>query len=267
MRNAAWLGLLVLLAFCGPVAAAGVGTEDLPELSDRVGDVEYSPLYNGPKNHDYLDVVAAWFDHDPAADNITLHVKVPSAENLTASQSQWAVSFLAQAHLTLENETKGEVRFSFNSLPRSTGKAEDSWVAYTRSGGSEPKMLRSSFQVERGTPGYYRWSLGRSQLMDLGTDLKNLGVDSNEFLAPGGFPTAVNNGDSATSSSDYSMVELRRIAGPDGAPDDLASLNSRLPPVSTSATTEPSKGSPGIGIVVSVAAIGAALMLARRRPS
>ncbi|HEX9815862.1 MAG TPA: hypothetical protein VGB18_02685 [Candidatus Thermoplasmatota archaeon] len=121
--------LLVLAAAAGlPLASAQIllGTEDLPELPDAKGDVQYSPLYPGPQNLDYLDLNAGWFAYDNVTDHISVTMKTASATRLANAASTSEVRCAIEGDITRDNETLGLLQFQW--IKRSNGTALESRV-------------------------------------------------------------------------------------------------------------------------------------------
>lgn len=82
------LGVLLLI----PLGSAdpGFGTETAPELSDPAGNVAYSPAYvHGPKDHDYLDILAAWYESDPSGTSLVLTLKLSDLTQLASPEPEW----------------------------------------------------------------------------------------------------------------------------------------------------------------------------------
>jgi hypothetical protein len=122
--------------------------------------------------------------------------------------------------------------------------------------------IETKVDVERGTPGYYVWTVSRATVLRYGEHVANLSAECAEDYAL----TFINR-DAADSKSDFSLVDNRRVAGPDGALDPIEQFERE------NATAVPSTTSPGSdhertdapGVALGLLATVAAAVLARRR--
>lgn len=267
-------GLAVVLLPAAQAQSGWIlGTEADPEIIDAAGNVEYSPLYAGSRDHDYLDILKAWLAHDPVADNLTLTLQVQDAAMLEKPNPEYPAYCSFAGEVWAEEELRGQLSFSASFYASLAGPSyTEHAVAWRphRDGAfaADPVPLRHEFQATFREPGHYFWSADRATIANFGDELRTMSAYCGETYQPGGVPTiytTYSNHNSASSSAVYSFRDLRRVVGPDGRPDDLDSLNSQLPPVQTSGSAAPDEASPALGVaLVAVVLAGAAVAWRRR---
>ena len=269
----------ILLAI--PTVAADpllLGTEDLPELPDSVNDVAYDPLYTGPKDHGYVDLVAAWFSYDGAKDEITFNLKVADASPLEAGLSGWFPGCQVVGDLASDDGPKGAMRFYWS---QDFDEKRFSLVEFDPDPNSSPvtpvseraRSLEHTFIVELEEPGYFRFVLARSTLLQIADRFHEPRAACVEYysphaegtpIGPAGSPIYTNR-DDAESESVYSFAEQRRLNAPDGTLEEPMLASSTTSPT-TDETTPADNGSDtaGFGLVAAVVVL-AALASWRRR--
>ncbi len=248
-----------------------LGTETLPELVDQGDDVTYYGAYAGERNHDYLDVLAAWFEHDQGLDLVSFNVKVADSQALPTSSTQnWEVrcSFLGAVTSTAEGgETVwGNLSYGWVKPWNSSGlESSANWEPneFGQFGTRNSVPLSHVFEATIEEPGYFRFFIERGLVQRLGDRVEDIRGDCRERLKVADAPTVLegfSNIDNAESKGAYSFAELRRARAPNGTVDDpLEGGQTLAPPVET---TEQSESTPFPSWAL-VAVVGAAH--ARRR--
>ncbi len=173
---------LVLLA--SPVAAVTwLGTESAPEITDDAGDVMYDERYVGPRDHDYLDVLAAWTEYDDRSDQLIFIVKVGDLRALEHPDPDW------EARCTFGGDTiRDGTRVGSLSVYTQVMRAGalESFVELQDSAESgPPTRIPHEFTPQFDAPGYLRFGIARTAFLEFGTALANIGLRCSELYYPG----------------------------------------------------------------------------------
>ncbi len=268
-RTAVFAMLLVVSATVGATAQSGLilGTEELPELVDAGNDVSYDPVYPGAQDHHYLDVTAAWFQHDPHVGVVFLNLKVADATRLAADTTGWTIQCQFGSTMTTDGQNTGRLLYFWTKDSQSD--ALRSGVQWSEDGGGNVNVgdttpaIKHTFAVTLEMPGYFVFGITQEQLVLLGDELGDLSATCYEVFDPSnevGF--LFNNGDAAESQGSYSVKELRQTKRHDGSLDPIEKLPTESAEPSASETK---KGStPGFTLVLAGVAIGSFALLRRR---
>lgn len=261
--------LLVLVTGFGSLPAATaqlppliLGSEDEPELW---GDdtVAYHPAYPFAQDHGFIAINRSWFAVDATETRLFTHLRVVSTERLEANrpygniQCGLSADFEDPSGSDLES---GIMHWGLSSNPRTTGVSGSAYVSFE----DRPiQQIETRFEIVTGTPGYYVWSVSRATVLRYAwhlTDLRAFCYDDVGYVSP------IINQDDATSKSNFSVVENRRVAAPDGALDPIERFERENATAAPSSTTPEGGGegtpAPGLAALLVAAALGA---LARRR--
>lgn len=247
-----------------------LGTEDLPELPDGVNDVQYDPLYNGPRDHAYIDLVAAWFDHDPVSDEVIFTMKVSDATALASTLDGWWPECRVLGALRQGEEVTGRLRFEWGRAPNGTVDHRvrvDSTESPTPGSVPNGRALKHAYNERLAEPGYFEFRVARADLLQDGELFENPTAVCLEWYAPHAGQGVIGpalaplytNQDDAESQAAYSFKDLRRARGPDGVKDPIEAL----PETATQMPSEPSAAesdaTPGLPFAMALLAISAAL--------
>lgn len=255
------VALPAALSLLIPVATATMGTEELPELTDAEGDVDYDDLHVGPRESKHLDVLSAWFWHDPAGDRIHFTFKVASVENFLSPPRnyRYECTFRALA------ESPGGPGALFFGLHNSGGDPMRSVVAYSRESRSSydavSPRLQHELTMRQESHGYVDYAIDRQRVLNFAEELRDLKADCYEDYQPGPV-TLYTNADASSSKGAYSVAELRRERGPDGQPDAIEQF-SRTPPATSESATDGSGSTPAPSILLLTLAVTGAIVLRR----
>lgn len=253
-------GLLAVVVLLPVTSAAPVfwGTEQQPELTDPPGNVQYSPLYTGPRDRDHIDLLAAWFEYDAFNDTLVSTLKVSSLEGANEStQDGWFVLYNFRGNVTVDDEIKAELS---HALYRNHQSAE--WrpeVNLETPGG----QLDVPFTFDRvdGTPGYFRWTIPMDFLQNWGEQITNFHASGAEeqFVGSSFISTGVLNRNPADAQGSFVWKDLEPLPG---RSTDEASLT---PTRSETSPPSPESETVTLGLAASVAAVLVAVAFARRR--
>jgi hypothetical protein len=262
-----------------PAAAAGpsflFGTEDLPELPDTSGDVQYDPLFVDARDRNYLDVLAAWFEYDNTSDEFRIAIK--NADLTHWSFPDWDGGCNIRGNVTVDETILGELVVGVTKY----GDDPDfhSYITFEPTNTDRQTIiegngsLEHTLGIESTKPGYFRFTVSRSSLLQLGDAIQDFRGRCGEYFTPhlGVDAPIIMNEDLAASSAVYSFTNQRRIAGPDGEPDVFATATTEAAPLMTAddATDTPTPGAFLAAAALGIAAIlglGAGVAASRRKP-
>ena len=265
--------LASLLMLPSGVAQRGwiLGTEEIPELPDASGDVEYDPLYTGAKDHAYIDMLAAWFSYENQTDKITATIKTANGQQLASAPAGWEVSCRFSGNVSAEGAVQGALSFRwvkpYNASDLRTSVSWDPTPNQTVVSQGGNRQLRHDFSADFSQPGYFRFSTDRLQLLQLGDSFDAPTGGCFEFYAlrAGVYTGVMSNSDPANSKAAYSFVELRRTKSPEGIFDPIERLPTEdAEPTPTSSDVGGSPA-PGFLLALIVSAFGAVFLKGRRR--
>ncbi|HEX9816196.1 MAG TPA: hypothetical protein VGB18_04385 [Candidatus Thermoplasmatota archaeon] len=269
-----WGAIVATVALsCVPNAASDgtvlpVGTEDLPELPDREGDVETLPTWTG--DNDLVDLTAAWVDHDPATDVITFTIRVANAETLKTTPPGHDVLCTFEGNATIGDEVRGVLAVTWIEFQNHSDTHHAARLI--RPNGNE--VLKHSFTAEATKPGYFRFGIARADLLKLADEFRDpKGHCSGIVPIPdtpysSGSAGPIDAADSATSSAVYSFMELRQAVNAAGEPLDpiegFERHNATASPT-TSSAEEVADRTPAAGLAAVVIAMAVTVFATRRR--
>lgn len=273
---------LVLATLAAPTGAGQAtylifGSEDLPEVPDATGDIQYHPLYVGSKDHAYLDFTAGWFEYDTAADLVKVTIRTADARNVGSVAPGWQIGCSVSGNLTVDGEFIGRLYFGWSRAANSSELV--SFVSWERGQADfatdDSGLLPHDFEATLDEPGYFRVWVGRDRLQALGHHFETpIGscYEVQPVPVPASTPTPVFNPaynvDDAPSEAIYSFQERRQTRTSAGDVVDpieqFERENGTAVPSSGSALTTEGK-TPTLGAAVALLAIGASLLVLRRR--
>lgn len=264
--------LVTTLAFsASPTASAQLsglvfGSEDEPELW---GDdtVSYDPVYPGGRDHDYLAINRSWLAVDAEEIHLVAHLRVVSTERLEANRQGGTIMCSLDAILSSpadSNVKPGSIHWGVSSNPTTSGIQGSAYFRFENGEFQEIQEIDSTFETVIGEPGYYVWSVSRATVMTFASHLTNLTASCVENVA---HVTPFFNRDEATSKSNFSLEENRRVAAPDGALDPVERFErengTAVPPSQT--ITEVDSGAPAPGAVALLFVVAIVAFVTRRR--
>lgn len=257
--------LLAALILIAPSVAAKplLGTQTMPELEDQKGDVAYSPAYVGEQNHDYIDVDRGWLAYDETSDTFTFALLTGDATLLTSPTQLWVINCQVTFEAMIDAGNVGDIMFSWNKLaddPEVYGgvtRYEPESDAVASSGG-RGTAIESSFNFTLADPGWFQWTVNRTDLTRWGDVLVNPTAVCSEQLSPReGTTFAVNNRDTASSETRFEMASLGSRPAENGENNEHPSE-----PMSPSA---PRDSTTAVTWFATVCALIVSTFLARRR--
>jgi hypothetical protein len=269
---------LLVATFLLPTIAAQpllLGTEELPELPAS-GPPQYATTYTGPKDHDYLQILAGWFAFDDAADEITWTLKVPDGKAYASPPEDYLLRCLVEANIT-----RGEERVGFLSIDWvHNGDRADSRVTFSRAQGVSggPTQYTSEdvahrFDARLGSPAYLEYRILRPDLLAFGDEIRDFVGHCEEFYYPLEYAAlaadATTNSAASKSDAVYSFTELRRVRGPDGNLDPIEEFERTATPEAnpTTETSGAEQRTPAFVAMIAATALAvAAVILRTRRP-
>ena len=260
------LGSLVVSS----AAANGIltlGTPDAPEILDAPGDVAYSPLHVGARDHDYLDFLKAWIEHDNTTDKITLTMTNQDATKLKSASGTWQIACNVAGDLKSEGETVGRLRFSWGQSNTDPQIRSSVHTQTDPADTAEQRTLDHQFESRLESPGVFRFKVDRVALLLYGDVLENPSGRCLEIFTTAQSSTGtILNEDLAPSQSAYSFSELRRLRAPDGAMDPIEKFERENASVIPSSSTLGSEDqTPGASVTTGLLAMGALTIFRRYR--
>ncbi len=244
--------LLASLLLAVPVSVADpittTGSEEMPELSDASGDVDYEDHYTGPQDHDYLDILASWIEYDNRTDQVAFHLKVADASLLQDPPDGWYISCSVEGTMTTSEGPTGSLSYGWYRDANGTSntyvhfRPPDSSPA-TNFGGQE---LAHAYNETLSEPGYFGFQVDRNDVLQFGNALNNPHATCQEIYAPWqmspGLTKLYWNRDDGESTASYSFAALQPASVEDDE-DPFAGTSPRAP------TTTPGDASPGLSIL------------------
>ncbi len=262
--NRAAFSLPIIVVLLAPASAAEpvLGTEDLPELSDPAGNIGYSPAYIGPKDHDYLDVLAAWYDLNETGDGLVLKFKVADATRIGTPEPEWTPWCDFTANVTDDPSTViyGIHVEENGTVSGSVSHGENGqWTdrGYVQAiGAADP--LESNFAAELTKPGYFRFTVALREYLKMSTGVHEFFALCGEQYQPtqtfGSIP--IYNSNIATEEGEY-VFPLPSGGADTGGEDEPQLTGSEAPSTSPSVQT----GASALGlaaVIVSLAIVARA---------
>lgn len=244
------------------------GSEEEPELW---GDdtVTYDPAYPFGRDHDYIAINRSWFAADAAETHLETRLRVVSTERLEANRQNGNIGCTLTADMhdpSGSNAKPGTIHWAVDSNPRTGGVVGSAYLRFENGEAVEVQEIDSTFELVTGTPGYYAWTVSRATVMRFTWYLTELRASCSEDAL---FVTPFFNRDEATSKSNFSVVENRRVAAPDGALDPIERFereNATAAPSSTALEDE-GRGTPAPGwAALVIAALFGVFGWRRRQP-
>ncbi|HEX9816271.1 MAG TPA: hypothetical protein VGB18_04770 [Candidatus Thermoplasmatota archaeon] len=205
-----------------------LGTEELPELP-AAGPVTYGPLYGGPQDHEYLRILAGWFGYENVTDTVVWNLKITDATKITRVRSDWSVSCVMRGNLTTDGAIVGNLAYAWGQRPNGSTSHGVRYSPGDSSAVSESVQARElphEFLIRIEAPGYLRFDVNRTTLLQLGDQLQDPAGYCWELYAPFYDQTALTGqynyarADSFSHAA-YSFRELRRVRAPDGQLDPI----------------------------------------------
>lgn len=230
MRALAVVCVLVALAPAAWADAPRVGTEANPELSDPAGNVSYSPLYQGPRDRDHLDLLSAWLEYDAVGDRLNLTVKVASLVDVDGKSQGWLETYSFQGNVSDANEDVGRLVFAYGK-----DASSDEWesdvvlLLWDRA-----LDLERSFAAGRDAPGYLRWSTPLEPLRKFGVQIGDFFAVAGEDQFVAGQDVGIVNYNRARASTvyEYGSLEPAPVSQGDESPWPGASASGDVGPTS-----------------------------------
>jgi hypothetical protein len=249
------LFVVVLFAAAAiPLAGGVTGTEANPELVDPAGDVNYDIPPDEP--HDYMDILAAWFEYDGSSDRVSTIVKVADVEALNPPPTDWKLTFAMYVGIDLDGEDQGNVAYTWESDP-ATGNIQAEVFVQRQVGGEDVPISHVFTGPDEGT---IRFSVGRQALLDFGDAFVDQAIVYEESYLVGSVnPGNVKNSDRASGDGIFNLFEL----APTGSPP-VDELDQPEGNGTDEATDEPRESTPAPGIVGVVLAATISGWVARR---
>jgi hypothetical protein len=268
MRNRRILLVLVSLLFAPLASAASYGTEAQPELVDVTGDVSYHDMHVGAQDHDWLDLMSAWFEYDNATDTLVTTIKVQDAEALSSPPSDWLIYCYVRGDVVADDEVKGQLTFRY--VQPSGQQEHESRVEFesdpgkTVQGFDANEQLRHEYELKATAPGYHVFRTDRALMQQLADRIEGLEAWCLDEYMPAANFGVYANGDNVESQAEYSFTELRPVRAPDGT-----ELPPDVEPEGTNASESPEPGSSSpaatVPLLLACVALGLGLAAVRAR--
>lgn len=248
------LTLLVVALFIGAAGASAhpvMGTEDDPELEDPSGNVEYSPLYLGPKDRHHVDLLAGWFEYQPDNDSIMVSLKLEAFEDVLDRTQGWSLLYEFMVNFTYDGEDTRQLYISMGSDSETDGF----WTSVEIRVPSGDIDVPFSQEIETGTPGYLRWFVPLEFLRNWGDGVAGFAASAGEFreATPGTSTIIANRNPNVFSAADYSFAGLTQTPMQDESNESLAPTGSSPASEGTATDSSPMIGAGSLLVAVSIA--------------
>jgi hypothetical protein len=262
---------IAIVCFAIPIGAAtNDGSPDEPELSDAANDVSYDAAYVGPKDHEYLDVRAAWFSYNGASNTVSLTARFEELAPMW-DEDGWQIQYYLSANGTVGEDVRGLLEYRLvKSPPGDDWTAELTWYSGANGNLSADVVVLDEFlTVERVDPDEMVFTVDVSRLRELADRLEDLEVHAFEDERPAEYGFSPMGGeDRATSNSAYDLTavdEPPRSATPDAtaSSDPAASSSDKTSTVEQG--SDEARGTPGLSMVAVIASAGVAVAIRSRR--
>ncbi len=245
---------------------AAAGSEQAPEIVGT-GEVVYDVAYPGPKDHDYLGIVAGWVEFDSQADAIAFNLKgVDYSIFARAPPSDSTIICIMNATVFLETEFQGYLVFRLlNDYHADHFRTENDLNLFNPN--RSPIPIRQAPLGTFAKPGYLQWHVDRNLMLNYADEFSQFFAHCNEQYFPDQYPRnpvmpsgpIQNYGDSNMSSARFSISNLTPARG-----NDTGDI---LPGRGTVGTgdTEPAAGSPSPPWLAILMVVAGASLAKRRR--
>lgn len=219
----------------------------------------YAPAYTGTKDHDYVDIIAAWFTKDNVStqDNVSFVLKTLDGTRLMDAVD-WDIQCDVQVRIFLGDELQGRLGLHLTKRP---GQRHIVSSAEWRQDDGQGVPVRHGFTAGLETPGFFQFTMGRQALLSFGSRTGAFDAGCFEVYAPVGAAAAANlmNSDVGQSTRPYWFPNSSSLSPnpPENGSTSTATESSRSPgPERT----------PGVGLFWTVtAALAVIWPRARRR--